>query len=122
MRVIKLDSPFEILKAKEEVENKLIETKVIESPMELTEFINYLGLQNFIYIKNDTVIPFRIIDDMMFTTSSKEEVQQVIDALNLFDGNFDKLTTVSTLDVYQGKLEKVDFYFIINSEYKIFSK
>lgn len=122
MRVIKLDSPFEILKAKEEVENKLIETKVIESPMELTEFINYLGLQNSIYIKNDTVIPFRIIDDMMFTTSSKEEVQQVIDALNLFGGNFDKLTTVSTLDVYQGKLEKVDFYFIINSEYKIFSK
>lgn len=122
MRVIKLDSPFEILKAKEEVENKLIETKVIESPMELTDFINYLGLQNFIYIKNDTVIPFRIIDDMMFTTSSKEEVQQVIDALNLFDGNFDKLTTVSTLDVYQGKLEKVDFYFIINSEYKILSK
>jgi hypothetical protein len=122
MRVIKLDSPFEILKAKEEVENKLIETKVIESPMELTEFINYLGLQNSIYIKNDTVIPFRIIDDMMFTTSSKEEVQQVIDALNLFDGNFDKLTTVSTLEVYQGKLEKVDFYFIINSEYKILSK
>lgn len=122
MRVIKLDSPFEILKAKEEVENKLIETKAIESPMELTEFINYLALQNSIYIKNDTVIPFRIIDDMMFTTSSKEEVQQVIDALNLFDGNFDKLTTVSTLDVYQGKLEKVDFYFIINSEYKIFSK
>ena len=122
MRVIKLDSPFEILKAKEEVENKLIETKVIESSMELTEFINYLGLQNSIYIKNDTVIPFRIIDDMMFTTSSKEEVQQVIDALNLFDGNFDKLTTVSTLEVYQGKLEKVDFYFIINSEYKILSK
>lgn len=122
MRVIKLDSPFEILKAKEEVENKLIETKVIESPMELTEFINYLGLQNSIYIKNDTVIPFRIIDDMMFTTSSKEEVQQVIDALNLFDGNFDKLTTVSTLEVYQGKLEKVDFYFIINSDYKILSK
>lgn len=122
MRVIKLDSPFEILKAKEEVENKLIETKVIESPMELTEFINYLGLQNSIYIKNDTVIPFRIIDDMMFTTSSKEEVQQVIDALNLFDGNFDKLTTVSTLEVYQCKLEKVDFYFIINSEYKILSK
>lgn len=122
MRVIKLDSPFEILKAKEEVENKLIETKVIESPMELTEFINYLGLQNSIYIKNDTVIPFRIIDDMMFTTSSKEEVQQVIDALNLFDGNFEKLTTVSTLEVYQGKLEKVDFYFIINSEYKILSK
>jgi hypothetical protein len=122
MRVIKLDSPFEILKAKEEVENKLIETKVIESPMELTEFINYLGLQNSIYIKNDTVIPFRIINDMMFTTSSKEEVQQVIDALNLFDGNFDKLTTVSTLEVYQGKLEKVDFYFIINSEYKILSK
>ena len=122
MRVIKLDSPFDILKAKEEVENKLIETKVIESPMELTEFINYLGLQNSIYIKNDTVIPFRIIDDMMFTTSSKEEVQQVIDALDLFDGNFDKLTTVSTLEVYQGKLEKVDFYFIINSEYKILSK
>lgn len=122
MRVIKLDSPFEILKAKEEVENKLIETKVIEAPMELTEFINYLGLQNSIYIKNDTVIPFRIIDDMMFTTSSKEEVQQVIDALNLFDGNFDKLTTVSTLEVYQGKLEKVDFYFIINSDYKILSK
>lgn len=122
MRVIKLDSPFEILKAKEEVENKLIETKIIESPMELTEFINYLGLQNSIYIKNDTVIPFRIIDDMMFTTSSKEEVQPVIDALNLFDGNFEKLTTVSTLEVYQGKLEKVDFYFIINSEYKILSK
>lgn len=122
MKIIEVDDPVKIILAKQEVETILINEKQIEEPFQLQDFIKYLNLQNCIYIKEDNVIPFRIFNDMLFIIGNKDIINTVNENLNEINYDLSKLSEITMDEVYQGKLEKYDQYFIINSKYMVTKK
>ena len=84
MRIIEVDDPVKIILAKQEVEQKLMDEKKLDAPMSLQDFVKSLNMQNNIYIKNDDVIPFSIVDDKLFIIASKEKIEEVNSALKAF--------------------------------------
>lgn len=119
MRIVKLNDITEIILAKNEIENKLITDGKIENSMQLSEFIDFLKMQDKIFIKSDTVIPFSIIYDILFLPEYNEYNDELIQILEDINYNLDSLQEVPVKDVYSGSLELEDFYFIVNSKYKI---
>jgi len=119
MRIIEVDDPVKIILAKQEVEQKLMDEKKIDSSMSLPDFVKYLNMQNNIYIKDDDVIPFSIFEDMLFIIASKEKIEEVDSALKVIDYDCSKLTEIPMMQVYQGELEKYDQYFVIDSKYMV---
>ena len=122
MRIIEVDDPIKIILAKQEVEQKLIDEKKLDAPMSLQDFVKSLNMQNNIYIKNDDVIPFSIVDDKLFIIASKEKIEEVDSALKAIDYDCSKLTEIPMMQVYQGELEKYDQYFVIDSKYMVKKK
>ena len=122
MRIIEVDDPVKIILAKQEVEQKLIDEKKLEEPMTLPDFVKSLNMQNNIYIKNDDVIPFSIIEDMLFIIAPKEKIEEVDSALKSIDYDCSRLTEIPMMQVYQGELEKYEQYFVIGSKYMVNKK
>ena len=122
MRIIEVDDPVKIILAKQEVEQKLIDEKKLEEPMSLPDFVKSLNMQNKIYIKNDDVIPFSIIEDMLFIIAPKEKIEEVDSALKSIDYDCSRLTEIPMMQVYQGELEKYEQYFVIGSKYMVNKK
>ena len=122
MRIIEVDDPVKIILAKQEVEQKLIDEKKLKEPMSLPDFVKSLNMQNNIYIKNDDVIPFSIIEDMLFIIAPKEKIEEVDSALKLIDYDCSRLTEIPMMQVYQGELEKYEQYFVIGSKYMVNKK
>ena len=122
MRIIEVDDPVKIILAKQEVEQKLINEKKLEEPMSLPDFVKSLNMQNNIYIKNDDVIPFSIIEDMLFIIAPKEKIEEVDSALKSIDYDCSRLTEIPMMRVYQGELEKYEQYFVIGSKYMVNKK
>lgn len=119
MRIIEVDDPIKIILAKQEVEQKLMDEKKLDAPMSLPDFVKSLNMQNNIYIKNDDVIPFSIVKDMLFIVAPKEKIEEVDSALKIIDYDCSKLTEITMMQVYQGELEKYEQYFVINSKYMV---
>ena len=122
MRIIEVDDPIKIILAKQEVEQKLMDEKKLDAPMSLQDFVKSLNMQNNIYIKNDDVIPFSIVDDKLFIIASKEKIEEVDSVLKSIDYDCSKLTEIPMIQVYQGELEKYDQYFVIDSKYMVKKK
>ena len=122
MRIIEVDDPVKIILAKQEVEQKLMDEKKLEEPMTLPDFVKSLNMQNNIYIKNDDVIPFSIIEDMLFIIAPKEKIEEVDSALKMIDYDCSRLTEIPMMQVYQGELEKYEQYFVIGSKYMVNKK
>ena len=122
MRIIEVDDPIKIILAKQEVEQKLMDEKKLDAPMSLQDFVKSLNMQNNIYIKNDDVIPFSIVDDKLFIIASKEKIEEVDYVLKSIDYDCSKLTEIPMMQVYQGELEKYDQYFVIDSKYMVKKK
>lgn len=122
MRIIEVDDPIKIILAKQEVEQKLMDEKKLDAPMSLQDFVKSLNMQNNIYIKNDDVIPFSIVDDKLFIIASKEKIEEVDSVLKSIDYDCSKLTEIPMMQVYQGELEKYDQYFVIDSKYMVKKK
>ena len=122
MRIIEVDDPVKIILAKQEVEQKLMDEKKLDAPMSLQDFVKSLNMQNNIYIKNDDVIPFSIIEDMLFIIAPKEKIEEVDSALKLIDYDCSRLTEIPMMQVYQGELEKYEQYFVIGSKYMVNKK
>ena len=122
MRIIEVDDPVKIILAKQEVEQKLMDEKNLDAPMSLQDFVKSLNMQNNIYIKNDDVIPFSIVDDKLFIIASKEKIEEVDSVLKAIDYDCSKLTEIPMMQVYQGELEKYDQYFVIDSKYMVNKK
>lgn len=122
MEVINLNNHIQVLYAKEKIENQLISENKISKEMEIPEFVTFLNLQNSIFIKEDLVVPFKILNDMLFTVASDNIINELNTILSEISYNLDNLKTIYTNDVYLGELDKYPFYFIINSEYKVIPK
>ena len=122
MRIIEVDDPIKIILAKQEVEQKLMDEKKLDAPMSLPDFVKSLNMQNNIYIKNDDVIPFSIVDDKLFIIASKEKIEEVDSALKAIDYDCSRLIEIPIMQVYQGELEKYDQYFVIDSKYMVNKK
>ena len=122
MRIIEVDDPVKIILAKQEVEQKLMDEKKLDAPMSLQDFVKSLNMQNNIYIKNDDVIPFSIIEDMLFIIAPKEKIEEVDSALKMIDYDCSRLTEIPMMQVYQGELEKYEQYFVIGSKYMVNKK
>ena len=119
MRMVKLDDPIKIITTKQEIETKLIEENKLEKEMELQELIKFLNLQNTIYVKDDTVVPFRIYEDILFTVAEDKTIKELDETLASFKYDFSKLKNISQLDIYNGELDKYKFFFIIDSKYYV---
>lgn len=111
MKIIEVNNPEQILEAK----------RILENTEDLQTFVNGLELQNTIFVKDDIVIPFSIKNDLLFLIADNNK-DLLLDVLNRIDYNLDSLEGISMLDVYNGKLENEEFYFIIGSDYKILKK
>ena len=122
MRIIEVDDPVKIILAKQEVEQKLMDEKKLDATMYIKDFVKSLNMQNNIYIKNDDVIPFSIVDDKLFIIASKEKIEEVDYALKAIDYDCSRLTEIPIMQVYQGELEKYEQYFVIDSKYMVNKK
>lgn len=111
MKIIEVNNPEQILEAK----------RILENTEDLQTFVNGLELQNTIFVKDDIVIPFSIKNDLLFLIADNNK-DLLLNVLNRIDYNLDSLEGISMLDVYNGKLENEEFYFIIGSDYKILKK
>lgn len=111
MKIIEVNNPEQILEAK----------RILENTEDLQTFVNGLELQNTIFVKDDIVIPFSIKNDLLFLIADNNK-DLLLNVLNTIDYNLDSLESISMLDVYNGKLENEEFYFIIGSDYKILKK
>jgi hypothetical protein len=111
MKIIEVNNPEQILEAK----------RILENTEDLQTFVNGLELQNTIFVKDDIVIPFSIKNDLLFLIADNN-IDLLLNVLNTINYNLDSLEDISMLDVYNGKLEKEEFYFIIGSDYKILKK
>lgn len=111
MKIIEVNNPEQILEAK----------RILENTEDLQTFVNRLELQNTIFVKDDIVIPFSIKNDLLFLIADNNK-DLLLNVLNTIDYNLDSLEGISMLDVYNGKLENEEFYFIIGSDYKILKK
>lgn len=112
MKFINVSDAEQILEAK----------RILEDKQDLQSFINTLGLQNNIFIKNDIVIPFSIKNNLVFTILSSEQLEIIKSALESIKYDVNSLVEIPMTDVYNGKLEYEEYYFIINSQYKIKQK
>ena len=112
MKIIEVNNPEQILEAK----------RILEDTQDLQSFVNSLGMQNNIFIKDDIVIPFSIKNDLLFIISQNEQLEIIKSALEAINYNIDVLVDVPMVDVYNGKLESEEYYFIIYSQYKIKSQ
>ena len=111
MKIIEVNNPEQILEAK----------RILENTDDLQTFVNGLELQNTIFVKDDIVIPFSIKNDLLFLIADNNK-DLLLNVLTTIDYNLDSLEGISMLDVYNGKLENEEFYFIIGSDYKILKK
>jgi hypothetical protein len=118
MKIIEVNKVEQILLAKQEME--------ILNPdkpkQDLQSFINGLNMKDTIFVKDDIVIPFSIINDSIYVVSEDNQLNILIERLKTFEYDLSRLTEVPVMEVYNGKLEKYDFYFIINSKYMVLEK
>lgn len=111
MKIIEVNNPEQIIEAKH----------ILENTQDLQSFVTGLQMQNTIFVKDDIVIPFSIKNDLLFLISD-DNTQLLIDALEKINYNLDILEQIPINDVYNGKLENEEYYFIIGSNYKIHKK
>lgn len=119
MRIININNSSDFISIKDEIEAQLISENKIKSKMELQEFINFLQLQKNIYIKDDNVIPFRIYNDIILSVFDASELQHLISALEIIKYDLSNLKEIDINAVYLGELDKYEYYFIIDSTYKV---
>lgn len=121
MKVIELDDPIKIIMAKQDIENKLIEEGKLDDYTKLDQFILSLKLQETIYVKENTVIPFKIYsDEYLFTLGKKEDINELVSVLEEMKYDLSLLKEISIMEVYLGELAKHPTYFIVNSKYMIY--
>lgn len=118
MRIIEVNNPEQIMFAKHELEALHGDMPV----QNLQTFINTLNMQNNIFIKDDIVVPFSIVSDMLFVVADNDNIKLLTGVLEQLNYKLNTLIEIPTLDVYNGKLEKYEFYFIINSKYMVLEK
>ena len=115
MKTVNASNPIEILNAKNEIESNLISNGKLDSPMDLPTFVNWLSMQETIFIKDDNVIPFRIYEDYLFIAGDNNNLCE--DGLKTINFDLSKLKEIPMSDVFDGATESLPFYIISNSKY-----
>lgn len=111
---------------KHDYEKFLIEQKSINEKMELMDFINFLKIDNNIYINGDLSkpIPFALIkynnNEILITNSDDDGKNNLLISLEKIDFDLTKLKNISENDIINMSLNKTtnDQVFIINNRYK----
>lgn len=112
--IIPLDNPDLFLNAKKYLEDN----NIIQTEQTISKFIESLSLDKTVYIKDDIVIPFRLIDKYLFYTPiSKDKDDEFLNKLKTLNYEFTKLNKISFDDVVLNKLDSYKYFFIINGEY-----
>jgi hypothetical protein len=122
MRIVNINVVEDVMFIKDKIETELLSENKITEPMDINSFVNFLDLKNNIFIKEDTVLPFKIYDDILISVGKPEELEYLESVLNDIEYNLANLSEVDINNVYLGELDKNDFYFIINSKYHIIKK
>ena len=112
--------------AKNKIENDLIEEEKIEKKMTISEFLNYVNLQNSIFAINEKtliVIPFQITQlenkdiVIIYSSSTNEEYEnQFKEKLYEINYNLENLNKIDELQMLENIFER---YFIINNKFYI---
>lgn len=122
MRIVNINVVEDVMFIKDKIETELLSENKITEPMDINSFVNFLDLKNNIFIKEDTVLPFKIYDNILISAGKPEELEYLESVLQGIEYNLANLSEVDINDVYLGELDKNDFYFIINSKYHIIKK
>ena len=112
--IIPLDNPDLFLNAKKYLEDN----NIIQTEQTIGKFIESLSLDKIVYVKDDIVIPFSLIDKYLFYTPiSKDKDDEFLNELKTLNYEFTKLNKISFDDVVLNKLDAYKYFFIINGEY-----
>ena len=73
-KIININDIEELVLCKFEIENKLLEKGIIESKMQIDEFILKYALTDYVYMVDDKFIPFNIytLDDTKYVFITEE--------------------------------------------------
>jgi len=117
--------PEDFLIAKVDVERELIENEVIEKRMKLEEFIMYLSLQEYIYMKNQKSIAFKILKGQSDTYVFYSILENEEDLFKSFAQKLEKLKydlsslqKVEALDLLQMDMTNTELFLIKSEMYK----
>lgn len=119
MDIIDLGNAELFMQAKTSVESSLHDEDNSYVEKSTPEFIDMLNMKNSIFVKDDYVVPFRIIKDKLFIIGDTDSIRYATDALSEINYNLDTLSEISINKVHLGKLEKYPYYFIIGSKYMV---
>lgn len=119
MEIVNLNNHTHVSIVKQEIEEQLKNTGEIETEMSIPEFVSFLNLQASIYVKNDTVIPFRIYNDYIFIVAEDELIEELDNVLNSISYSLSSLKEINMNDVYLGELDKYEYCFIVDSKYMV---
>lgn len=113
-KIIPLNNPDLFLSAKNELEKQYTDN----TNESISAFIESLNLNNSIFIKDDIVIPFAIIEDYVFYTPvSIDTDNYFLEELKSINYNLNALKCISFDDVLTNKLDNYNYFFIINDNY-----
>ena len=122
MKVININLDIDsFLDSKYEFENALIEEKIIDKHMPITEFINYIQFDKNIFVYNDQFIPFSIhsVGDEQYIfchTDDKEKQNILLEELKKLDYNLNNLKVYSDEEILENTVYESRKYFIINGK------
>lgn len=109
---------LELLNAKKDIENKLIQANIIEKEFTISEFINYINFSSHIYwVSESEIYPFKIIDKYIFVVADAQHknIEPLINALTDINFDFSKLTHKTKYEISANNLIEKP-HFIINKE------
>lgn len=113
---------LELFMAKKDIEDTLLETKEIEQPFTVPEFIKYINFGTHIYWLSSTQIyPFKIIstpkESYLFVVSEEttKNINPLLNALSEIKYNYNNLEKKSVIDIStENIIDKP--HFIINND------
>lgn len=124
MQLINLQNdPEELFFVKREIEKYLIEQEIIKEKMDLSIFVQWLNMHNSIYMYNENVIPFSVVDVgidryIFHVEENQEYINETIKALEYINYDFSQLIEKDLTEIYNGELINKN-YFLINGKYYI---
>lgn len=122
MDIIDLSDAQKFVEAKKFIESALHDENSAYKEKSTPEFIDMLNMKNSIFVKDDYVVPFRIIKDKIFIVGDETSIKYASSALQEIKYNLNVLIEIPIEKVHTGRLDRYEYYFIIDSKYMVFEK
>lgn len=116
MKLISLNDPNEVLKIKNEIDKIRIDNGEITEATDMVDFVTELNMDKTIYVKEGSVVPFRIIYEFMIVAGDESKYDDAYIFLQRIDFDLTSLKQIKPEMVMLGLSDDAEFI-IMNGLY-----